>query len=328
MKPMLASPGPRGANAAPPVGAGWRHEVKWDGVRLLADVRGGQVQLQSRSERDVSAGFPEFRSLSGIADDVLFDGEAIAWHEGSPSFAHVVDRVHVADTDRGRSAAQRLSTHRPATFVVFDVLRLDGLDLTALPLRHRRSALESIWTDDPSRILSQTYPDGSALLQATAEAGLEGVVSKNLESTYRPGERSSDWLKFAHRATGSYIVGGWRTEIGSSRLGSVLIGSPARGSRHGVEFRGRVGSGLVGQAGRDLATALGPLAQSACPFTGHMPQADRRGTVWVEPRLVVDVASLGVRAGSRLRQPSFQRLRLDLDPEQLETRTDGEHDTL
>lgn len=324
---MLASPGPRGAQAAPPVGADWRHEVKWDGVRLLADVRGDGVRLQSRSERDVSAGFPEFGSLADIADDVLFDGEAIAWHEGSPSFAHVVDRVHVADTERGRSAARRLSTDRPATFVVFDVLRLDGLDLTGLPLRHRRSALDSIWTDDAARLLSQTYPDGSALLKATAQAGLEGVVSKNLESTYRPGERSSDWLKFAHRATRSYIVGGWRPEVGSSRLGSVLIGSPGRRPGQGVQFRGRVGSGLAGQAGRDLAVALGPLTQSKCPFTGDVPQPDRRGTVWVEPRLVIDVASLGVRAGSRLRQPSFQRLRLDLDPGQLEVGTDGEHDT-
>ncbi len=322
---MLASPGPRGAKAAPPFGADWRHEVKWDGVRLLADVRGAEVRLHSRSEREVSAGFPEFKSLSDIAGDVLFDGEAIAWHYGKPSFAHVVDRVHVANTERGRATAQRMSTQRPATFVVFDVLRLDGLDLTGLPLRHRRSALDSIWTEEGSRLLSQTYPDGAALLQATAAAGLEGVVSKNLESLYRPGERTSDWLKFAHRATRSYIVGGWRPEVASTRLGSVLIGSPSRGPGGGMEFRGRVGSGLAGQAGRDLAAALAPLTQSACPFTGEVPPLDRKGTVWVEPRLVIDVASLGVRAGSRLRQPAYQRLRLDVDPAHLAVETEGDH---
>ncbi len=322
---MLASQGAHGAAALPPAGPSWRHEVKWDGVRLLADVQGDHVSLRSRSERDVSAGFPEFRGLSAIADDALFDGEAIAWHDSAPSFAHVVDRVHIADSERGRSAAQRLSRQRPAIFVVFDVLRLGGLDLTGLALRHRRSALESIWTDDPTRLLSQTYADGAALMAATAQARLEGVVSKKLDSTYLPGARTSDWLKFAHRATQSYIVGGWRHEVGSARLGSVLIGSPVPGPDGGLQFRGRVGSGLAGRIGSELATALAPLTQSECPFAGEVPALDRRGTTWVTPRLVIDVASHGVRAGSRLRQPAYQRLRPDLDPAQLTLEAAGEH---
>ncbi len=315
---MLASPGHRGVSGgtppSPPEGPAWQHEVKWDGVRLLADVRGGVVSLGSRSGRDVSTGFPEFASLSDIADDALFDGEAISWRDGSPSFAHVVDRVHVAAGERGRLAAQRIAKERPATFVVFDVLRLDGLDLTGLSLRHRRSALESIWTDDPARLLSQTYADGAALLEATAQAGLEGVVSKKVDSLYLPGSRSTDWLKFPHRATQSYVVGGWRREVGSTRLGAVLIGSPPVAGNGGLQFRGRVGSGLAGQAGSALLTALASLTQEECPFTSEVPELDRRGTTWVSPRLVIDVASLGATPGSRLRQPAYQRLRPDLDP--------------
>ncbi len=319
---MLASPGHRGGYGgtppSPPDGPAWHHEVKWDGVRLLADVRGGVVGLSSRSGRDVSIGFPEFASLSDIADDALFDGEAISWQDGSPSFAHVVDRVHIAAGEPGRSAARRISKERPATFVIFDVLRLDGLNLTSLALRHRRSALESIWTNGPSRLLSQTYADGASLLEATAQAGLEGVISKKVDSLYRPGARSPDWLKFPHRATQSYVVGGWRREVGSTRLGAVLIGSPDAGGG-GLRFRGRVGSGLAGQAGSELLTALASLTQQDCPFTSEVAELDRRGTAWVTPRLVIDVASLGVSPGSRLRQPAYQRLRPDLDPVHLPT---------
>lgn len=323
---MLASPAPAGARACVPAGPDWRHEVKWDGVRLLADVSAGGVVLRTRAGRDVTAGFPEFADLSDIANDALFDGEAIAWQNGAPSFASVVDRVHVTSTPRGQASAARSALHRPATFVLFDLLRLNGLDITSLPLRHRRAALESIWTPGNARSLADTYADGAALLNLTAQQGLEGVVSKRLDSAYRAGVRSPDWVKFPHRASGSYVIGGWRRQAGSDRLGSVLIGSPVSpqgetagaGAALPLRFRGRVGSGLAGAAGTNIEHRLEHLEQVECPFI-DVPNIDQRGTRWVAPRIVIDVASHGVSPGARLRQPAYQRLRTDLDPTELDT---------
>ncbi len=314
---MIASPGAPGGGVSMPTGPAWQHEIKWDGVRLLADVRDGTVMLRTRSGRDVSAGFPEFAALADVAPDALFDGEAIAWLDGVPVFSRVVDRVHIGDDERGRASAARRAAQRPATFMVFDLLRLDGLDITSLPLRERRQALESIWSPGPTRSLSTTYADGPALWTASAAQGLEGVVSKRLDSPYLPGTRSKDWLKFPHRGCDSYVIGGWRPQVGSTALGALLVGSPTSIHGSGLAFRGRVGSGLAGRAGARLAQALAPLAQPHSPFTGDVPDVDARGTTWVKPVLVVDVASLGVNASARLRQPSYQRLRSDLGPKQV-----------
>jgi len=300
-----------------PTEPGWQHEIKWDGVRLLADVRDGQVTLRTRSGRDVTAGFPEFSDLARVAPDGLFDGEAIAWQDGVPTFSRVVERVHITVDSAGQSPKEHGARPHPATFMAFDLLRLDGLDITSLPLARRRSALESIWRDGPAQALSATYVDGAALWVATAEQGLEGVVSKRLDSPYRPGVRSTDWLKFPHRGCDSFVIGGWRRQVGSQTLGAVLVGSPLADGGGSLVFRGRVGSGLGGRASARLAQALTPLTQQHSPFRDVISPVDARGTTWVQPLVVIDVASLGVAAAPRLRQPSYQRLRSDLTPEQV-----------
>lgn len=311
---MLASPGAPGGGVSVPAGPGWQHEIKWDGVRLLADIRGGVVTLRTRSGRDVTSGFREFADLARVAPDGLFDGEAIAWHDGVPTFSRVVDRVHIGNSTPDHHVQHGAGAY-PATFMAFDLLRLDGLDITSLPLAQRRSALESIWRESPTQSLSATYDDGPVLWAATAEQGLEGVVSKRLTSVYQPGVRSPDWLKFPHRGSESFVIGGWRPQAGSTALGAVLVGSPFVGG--GLIFRGRVGSGLAGRAGVHLAEVLTPLAHDHSPFVDPLPSVDARGTTWVRPMVVIDVASLGAAAASRLRQPAYQRLRVDLDPEQV-----------
>src|SRR5699024_3221883 len=132
------------------------------------------------------------------------------------------------------------------------------------------------------------YADGPGLLRATAEQGLEGIVSKRVSSTYQPGTRSPDWLKFPHRATQSVVVGGCRPETGRDRLGSVLVGVPTEG---GLHFRGRVGSGLAGTAGTALAERLAEVAVGPCPFVNEVFLADRAGARWLVPEVVVEVAS-------------------------------------
>jgi bifunctional non-homologous end joining protein LigD len=153
------------------------------------------------------------------------------------------------------------------------------------------------------------------LHEATRQQGLEGVVSKRRDSLYVPGRRSADWLKFPHRPTGSYVVGGWRLETDSaSRLGAVLVGVP---TAEGLSYRGRVGSGIAGRVGQQLVGVLAPLASDASPFCDEVPRVDAKGTTWVRPEVVVEIASLGLTPGQRLRQPSYLGLRADLAPADL-----------
>lgn len=306
MRPMLATPGPGTAvDAGVPAGPEWAHEIKWDGIRLIVRVRDGNLTLTTRSERDVTVAFPELTGLAELGHDLDLDGEAVTFAEGVPSFSQLVERVHTTSATRARLLAQR----RPTTYLAFDLIGLDGLDLTPLPWSARRSALEDILPERDRWQISPRYADGPGLWRATAEQGLEGIVSKRVTSTYQPGVRSPDWLKFPHRGTESVVVGGWRPETSRSRLGSLLVGVPVAG---GLSFRGRVGSGLAGRAGARLAELIAEVPVGPCPFVDDVPGPDRAGTTWLMPELVVEVASLGTTTGGRLRQPAYKGWRSDL----------------
>ncbi|MCW2853350.1 MAG: dependent ligase [Nocardioides sp.] len=306
MRPMLATKGTH-----VPSGAEWSHEVKWDGVRILADTRDGQTRMWSRNANDVTPAWPEI-SAAPLGDrDLLVDGEVIALNgKGIPDFRVLQDRMHT----RNVTTARRLSRQVPATFMVFDVLRLDGSDLTDQPLERRREVLAGLDLAGSTWQVPAAYDDGGMLYDATRQQGLEGVVSKRLSSRYTFDTRTSHWLKFAHRQRLSYVVGGWRPQEGTSdRLAAVLVGEQ---TPDGLLYRGRVGSGIGGKVGTMLAELLAPLARADSPFADEVPRVDARGTHWVEPRVVIDVDTHG--AGyERLRQPSYQGVRHDLDAESL-----------
>lgn len=302
---MLATPGTL------PTGPGWSYEVKWDGMRVLASVTDGDgdrsLSLRTRSGRDVTANFPELGGLTGLAPDVLLDGEVVLLDAGVPSFAALAHRMQGVV---GPEAAGR----RPVTLMVFDVLRLYGVSLLDRPLSERRATLERLDLAATEHVEeSPLYPDGPALLAVTAERGLEGVVAKRESSVYRPGRRSPDWVKVAHRHSQSCVVGGVRPEKGSAaRIGALLLGVPGP---DGLEFAGRVGSGLAGSAVQELlAQRLGPLGSESSPFASALPRVDAAGARWCTPGLVVEVAHLGWTAAGRLRQPVFRGVRDDVDP--------------
>ena len=304
MRPMLATRGTR-----VPTGEEWVHEVKWDGMRVLVDVRDGRLRLTSRNENDVTVSFPELHGLPG--DDLLLDAEVVAFLDGIPTFGALQERIHVGNTKRAAALAER----NPVTLLAFDLLRLDGRDLTREPLDARRDLLTSLGLDDVAWQVPPAYDDGAMLFQATLDQGLEGMVSKRRSSRYEFGARSPHWLKFPHRRRTSWVVGGWRPETGSaSRLGAVLVGEP---TPDGLLYRGRVGSGIAGKVGPMLMEALAPYARQASPFADEVPRLDALGTHWVEPVLVVDVESLGLSPQQRLRQPSYRGVRPDLNPEDL-----------
>lgn len=298
-----------------PTGAEWVHEVKWDGMRVIIEAKGGVLTVTSRTGRDVTVAYPELAPLADLYDDMLLDGELVAMVDGRPSFAGLTERMHVTSARRAAS----LAGSRPVTLMAFDLLRLLGQDLTAQPWSARRQLLEQLEIDAPRWQVPPTNDDGEGLLAATAEQGLEGIVSKRRTSPYAAGRRSPDWLKRPHRDSESVVIGGWRREVGGSLLGAVLVGVPGA---DGWDFVGRVGAGLAGRAGAAMLHRLRPLERGDSPFATEVPREDARGTTWVEPEVVIDVASLG-RAGGRLRQPSYLRVRSDLTAADLRESTDG-----
>jgi bifunctional non-homologous end joining protein LigD len=308
VQPMLATP-----SADPgrlPVGRQWAYEVKWDGVRVLADAREGQLRLLTRNGRDATPAYPELDVLSALPD-ALLDGEVVAMDaEGRPSFPVLMERMHVRDRRRAAALSRRI----PATLVVFDILRLYGVDLTARPFAERRATLERLELPAGRVMLSPVYDDGAALLTATKEQGLEGVVAKKWSSSYEPGRRSPSWVKAVHRLRRTCLVGGWRPQVDTSAVvGALLVGAPDGAG--GLRYLGRVGSGIGPSAHRELARLLRPLSRSTSPFSAAVPSLDAAGARWCEPTLPVEVEHLGWTAGGRVRQSTYCGVRTDAEPE-------------
>ncbi len=299
-----------------PTGTGWSHEVKWDGVRILADVvagEGGRARLFTRNGNNASIAWPEI-APSPLGDrDLLVDGEIIGLNaDGLPDFGVLQERMHV----RSATSAARLAERIPATYMVFDLLRLDGEDLSGLPLGDRRERLAGLGLDASWQVPA-AYDDGAMLFDATRQQGLEGIVSKRLSSRYTFDARSKDWIKLAHRHRFSYVVAGWRPQEGTTdRLASVLVGEP---TADGLIYRGRVGSGIGGAASKLLSELVKPLEVGESPFADEVPREDAAGTHWVEPLVVVDVDSHNRPPVKRLRQPSYRGVRNDIGPEDLLT---------
>ena len=309
MRPMLATKG-----TYVPRGDEWVHEVKWDGVRALTEMTEARLRMYSRNDNDITVAWPELSTPPLDGRDLVVDGEIIALNEhGLPDFRMLQDRMHL----RNAPSVRRLSAANPATYMVFDLLRLDGEDLTGLPWEERRARLEGLGLDTTWQVPA-AYDDGVMLFEATLAQGLEGVVSKRRRSTYTFERRTDSWLKLAHRLNASFVVGGWRPQEGSSagNLAALLVGEM---TADGLLYRGRVGSGIGPKAGIQLTKLLAGRDAERSPFDDEVPKVDALGTHWVEPFLVIDVDSHATAKNQRLRQPSYRGVRADLSPEDLLT---------
>lgn len=310
---MLATP--TATPGVPPSGPGWVHEVKWDGVRALAQTSGGVLHLFNRTGGEITVAYPEVAGAAeGLPDGLLLDGELIALDErGLPSFHAIAPRMHVRDPAR----SARWAKERPVTYVVFDLLRTADSDLTQLPLTQRRQVLEGL---ELGRLqLSELESDGEALAQFTREAGLEGVISKRAGSPYLPGVRSTEWVKTPHRHELVAVIGGWVPEVGNdARLGAVWIGHPADEASFESDPvlypMGRVGSGLSHVEKEALQQILRSIERDTSPFRPVPTDPAVRRTHWVEPMVCVQVRYLNVTPDGALRQPVMLRLRPDLTP--------------
>ncbi|WKU02332.1 non-homologous end-joining DNA ligase [Micromonospora soli] len=310
--PMLASSG------ALPTGPGWGYEFKWDGVRAIAYVDKG-LRLLSRNDRDVTRAYPELGELATLLAGrrAVLDGEIVALDgAGRPSFSALQRRMHV------RAPAAALVSATPVRIYLFDLLYLDGRDTTSLPYTERRSALQELelsgdgvdtppyWTGDAGRDLAT----------AAAELGLEGVVAKQLRSTYEPGRRASAWVKVPLNDTVEVVVGGWKPGAGrrSGTIGSLLLGMYDPDDR--LVYVGHVGTGFTQTVLRDLQRRLEPLTRRDPPFDAPVPREHARHAVWVDPVLVGDVTFRSWTPDQRLRHPSWKGLRSDREPAEIRLR--------
>jgi bifunctional non-homologous end joining protein LigD len=307
LKPMLARTGELPRNEA-----AYGFEVKWDGIRTVLFCDHGHLTLQGRNFTDFTPRYPEVRELARElgARRLILDGEIVAFDEdGRPSFERLQTRMHLASD----SAVKRRLRDTPVTYVIFDLLYLDGRSTLPLAYEDRRALLEELELEGPAwRAPAYHRGEGSALLAATRELGIEGVVAKRLDSPYEPGRRASGWIKVKNVRVQDAVIGGWTPGEGGrgGSLGALAVGVVEDGR---LLYAGKVGTGFTDKTLALLARELEPLRRPDSPFEGRQPP---KGTVFVEPRLVAAVEFREWTRSGTLRAPSFKGLRPDKDPQE------------
>ncbi|MCZ2814042.1 non-homologous end-joining DNA ligase [Modestobacter sp. VKM Ac-2979] len=311
LPPMLAAVGDLPADGD----LRWGYEFKWDGVRALAHVRSGRLRLRARSGNDVTARYPELGPLPAAlaGRGAVVDGEVVALDaRGRPDFGLLQGRMHRTGPEMARLAAAA-----PVSYLVFDLLALDGESLLGLPYTARRDRLDALGLGSDRWVTTPWFRGdaagvGQQVQGASRENGLEGVVAKRLDSVYRPGGRGPDWRKVKNFRTQSVVVGGWRPGAGrrAGGIGSLLLGVHDEDGR--LAFAGHVGTGFTARALADLEPLLTPRATA--PFADALPREVTRDAHWVEPTLVGEVVFTEWTREGRLRHPSWRGLRADQAP--------------
>jgi bifunctional non-homologous end joining protein LigD len=290
-----------------PRGATWTFEVKWDGYRAIAYLRGGDTRLISRNGNDLTARFSAVARAVGQAaktPDCILDGEVCALDDsGKSSF----------------SAMQQGKPETPIVYYVFDVLEIDGEPVIDLPLVERRRRLAGL-LDRRNRTvrLSESFDDGRALYEAAKQQRLEGIVAKRPDSRYLPGRRTRDWLKIKTHGEQEFVIAGYTKGTGrrASSFGSLVL-AYYRGND--LVYAGNVGTGFSSREIDKLLDKLRPLRRDTPPFreVPKMPRIRKGDVVWVEPKLVAEVEFAEWTHDGRLRAPSYKGLREDKRAEEV-----------
>jgi bifunctional non-homologous end joining protein LigD len=296
-KPMLAT-----LVDQVPEGDAWLFEVKWDGYRAIAYVRGGETELRSRNDNDLTQRFAHVaREIAKAAKSpsCVLDGEVCALDDqGRASFSEM------------QKGSDRL------VYYVFDLLELDGVPLVDLPLTERRERLQQL-LDKRNRTarLSEAFDDGPALYTAAQKQELEGIMAKRRDSRYQEGKRTRDWLKIKTHGRQEFVIAGY-THGGGRRAG--LFGSLVLAVNEGGELRyvGNVGTGFNDAEIRRLLEKLKPLERDTSPFkeVPKLPRVRKDEIVWVEPKLVAEVKFAEFTHDGHLRAPVYMGLREDKEP--------------
>jgi bifunctional non-homologous end joining protein LigD len=293
-RPMLAT-----LASELPAGKDWRYEVKWDGYRALAYVRGGECELVSRNGNPLTDRFPAVAKAVPRAlktPSAVLDGEVCALDdEGRPSFS-----------------AMQQGTGR-LVFYVFDLLEVDGDAILDGTLDFRQSRLAELLDKRNQTVrLSESFDDGAALLEAARARGLEGVMAKQSSSKYCEGKRTRYWLKVKTHGRQEFVVAGYTRGEGrrAESFGSLVLAVNEGGE---LRYVGNVGTGFDAKEIERLLKLLQPLERKDPPFPAvpKMPRVRKGDVVWVEPKLVAEVEFSEWTHDGRVRQPSYKGLRDD-----------------
>jgi DNA ligase D-like protein (predicted ligase)/DNA ligase D-like protein (predicted 3'-phosphoesterase) len=284
----------------------WVFEVKWDGVRAISYVS-DTLSVRSRNNIELLGRFPELTELKTLCENVVLDGEIIVFRAGNADFQAAARRTQTSDP----VDVERLAAKSPATYVVFDVLEVDGVTVIDQPLDRRLEILKARLQE--GRHVTKSIPvegRGVEFYEAAASRGLEGVIAKRKSSTYQPGARSSDWLKIKQVKSCDCVVFGYTPGEGAREhsFGALLLGLYGDGA---PVYVGRVGTGFTDQQLRETREALDKIRVDAPWF--DEPDIPR-GAVWVEPMLVAQIGYQALTEDNRLRAPRFQGFRDDKPP--------------
>jgi bifunctional non-homologous end joining protein LigD len=310
IRPMLATLGelPPGSRDAQ-----YGYELKWDGIRAVAYIASGTFRLLSRNDKDVTHTYPELADFGAAAGDrqLVLDGEIVAFNDaGRPSFGALQYRMHVGDP----AQARRLAAKSPVTYLLFDILHIDGTTITGGTYTERRGILDALGLRGPGWDTPPYFAGGGSAAQSLSlTQGMEGIVAKRLDSIYEPDRRSRNWIKVKNLRTQEVIIGGWKPGQGrrGGGIGSLLLGVPGD---EGLVYVGHVGTGFTDRMLADLGDRLRGLAQQTSPFDTLVPARDAKDAHWVKPRLVGEVAFGEWTPDARMRHPSWRGLRPDKSP--------------
>ena len=287
----------------------WIFEPKFDGERCLAFREGRRIRLMSRNRLQLNDHYPELAEAltAQRAEAFILDGEIVAFEGNRTSFAKLQRRMQVRDPEKARRTGVRVFLY------LFDVLYLNGYDVTPLPLRQRKSALRTAVTfEDPLRFTPHRNAHGEGYWREACRKGWEGVIAKRADSPYQQ-RRSPDWLKFKCVNEQEFVIGGFTDPKGSRRgFGALLIGY-YRGDE--LVYAGKVGTGFDDELLDRLTRTLNRIERNRTPFsTGRPP---RVGVHWVKPELVAQIGFTEWTRDGQLRHPRFLGLRRDKSPHEV-----------
>lgn len=268
------------------------YQVKWDGVRILAAISGESVYLRNKRGNQRTEQYPELQSLTGIlgVKNAVLDGEIVVLREGKPSFPGVMQR----DRCSTASSIAHVSKTLPISYMVFDLLYLNGRDLRKESLVERTSKMDELFDNQEYLHQVESLSEGKTLFEAVRSAGLEGIVAKRKTSLYSPGKNHSDWYKIKCLRTQNCLVGGYT--LRGNQVNALLLGVVREGK---LTFAGKAANGLSSEHLKMLSEELPRLEVVTSPFA-ERPQRNHH---YIEPRLAVLVEFLEWTESLHLRFP-------------------------
>lgn len=302
IKPMLAKLAKEAFDSSD-----WLFETKWDGYRIIAEIKEGTVRLYSRNGNNLTKRYPLVtKELEAIGHDAVLDGELVMLdNKGIPRFQWI--QKYERNKDKGYLA-----------YYVFDMLELNGYSMIDLPLKDRKSLIKDVIGDSNRVRYSQHIEEkGQKLFKEKNEAGFEGIIAKKRDSKYNPGARSDSWLKIKGTKGQEAIICGYTNSDKSGRkFGSLLLGVFEEEGSDKLKYIGNVGSGFSQDDQKALMKKFNSLERKTSPFDEEI-DSKYRDSQWLTPKLICEVHFTEWTKDGRLRHPVFKALRHDKEHEKI-----------